>query len=44
VLWQFLTYGFMDLIRSFLFTMLSVYFLGSAVQERIGSRALLSCI
>ena len=41
-LWQFLTYGFIDLDpRSFLFTMLSVYFLGSAVQERIGSRSFL---
>ena len=41
-LWQFLTYGFMELDpRSFLFSMLSVYFLGSAVQERIGSRPLL---
>ena len=40
--WQFLTYGFVDLEPlSFLFTMLSVYFLGSAVQERIGSRAFL---
>jgi membrane associated rhomboid family serine protease len=37
-LWQFLTYGFVDLDpRSFLFTMLGVYFLGSAVHERIGS-------
>ncbi|HMC31069.1 MAG TPA: rhomboid family intramembrane serine protease, partial [Candidatus Angelobacter sp.] len=41
-LWQFLTYGFIDLDpRSFLFTMLGVYFLGSAVQERIGSKAFL---
>src|SRR4029077_8765955 len=41
-LWQFLTYGFMDFDpRSFLFTVLSIYFIGSAVQERIGPRALL---
>jgi membrane associated rhomboid family serine protease len=41
-MWQFLTYGFVDLEPlSFLFTMLSVYFLGSAVQERIGSKAFL---
>lgn len=41
-LWQFLTYGFVDLDpRSFLFTMLGVYFLGSAVQERIGPSAFL---
>ena len=39
-IWQFLTYGFIDDDpRSFLFTMASIYFLGSAVQERIGSRA-----
>jgi membrane associated rhomboid family serine protease len=39
-IWQFLTYGFMDLDPwHFLMTMLAVYFLGSAVQERIGSRA-----
>jgi membrane associated rhomboid family serine protease len=38
--WQFLTYGFMDLDPwHFLMTMLAVYFLGAAVQERIGSRA-----
>jgi membrane associated rhomboid family serine protease len=41
-IWQFLTYGVVDLEPlSFLFTMLSVYFLGSAVQERVGSRAFL---
>jgi membrane associated rhomboid family serine protease len=40
--WQFLTYGFVDFDpRSFLFSMLSVYFLGSAVQQRIGSRSFL---
>src|SRR4029077_1805898 len=39
-LWQFLSYGFIDDDpRSFLFTMLSIYFIGSAVQERIGPRA-----
>jgi membrane associated rhomboid family serine protease len=37
--WQLLTYGFMELDpKSFLFSMLSIYFLGSAVQERIGSK------
>lgn len=37
--WQFLTYGFVDLDPwYFLMTMLGVYFLGSSVQERIGSR------
>ena len=41
-LWQFVTYGFVDVDpRSFLFTMLSVFFLGSAVQERFGSKAFL---
>ena len=41
-LWQFLTYAFMELDpRSFLFTMLSIYFIGSAVRERIGSKAFL---
>ena len=40
--WQLLTYGFMELDpKGFLFTMLSIYFLGSAVQERIGSRSFL---
>lgn len=40
--WQLLTYGFMELDpKSFLFTMLSIYFIGSAVQERIGSRTFL---
>jgi membrane associated rhomboid family serine protease len=39
-IWQFFTYGFVDLEPwHFLLTMLAVYFLGSAVQERIGSRA-----
>jgi membrane associated rhomboid family serine protease len=39
-LWQFLSYGFIDDDpRSFLFTMLSIYFIGSAVQERIGPKA-----
>jgi len=39
-IWQFMTYGFVDLDPwHFLMTMLAVYFLGSAVQERIGSRA-----
>jgi len=38
--WQFLTYGFMEGDpKSFLFTMLSIYFIGSAVQERTGSRS-----
>lgn len=38
--WQFLTYGFMEGDpKSFLFTMLSIYFIGSAVQERVGSRS-----
>jgi membrane associated rhomboid family serine protease len=41
-IWQFPTYGFMELDpKSFLFTMLSIYFIGSAVQERIGARAFL---
>jgi membrane associated rhomboid family serine protease len=41
-IWQFLTYGFVDDDpRSFVFTMLSIYFIGSAVRERIGSRAFL---
>src|ERR1051326_2769228 len=41
-LWQFLSYGFIDDDpRSFAFTMLSIYFIGSAVQERIGSRPFL---
>jgi membrane associated rhomboid family serine protease len=41
-IWQFLTYGFIDDDpRSFVFTMLSIYFIGSAVQQRIGSRSFL---
>jgi membrane associated rhomboid family serine protease len=41
--WQLLTYGFVELDpRNFLFTMLGVFFLGSAVQERIGARAFLN--
>jgi membrane associated rhomboid family serine protease len=40
--WQFVTYGFVQLDPwNFFMTMLGVYFLGSAVQERIGSRAFL---
>jgi membrane associated rhomboid family serine protease len=40
--WQFLSYGFMELDpKGFLFTMLSIYFIGSAVQERTGSRPFL---
>lgn len=39
-IWQFVTYGFVDLEPwYFLMTMLAVYFLGSSVQEQIGSRA-----
>lgn len=39
-IWQFLTYGFVDWDPlSFLFSMLAVYFLGSAVEDRIGPRA-----
>src|SRR5260370_10925475 len=38
--WQLLTYGFLDLDPwHFLFAMLGVFFLGSAVQQRVGSRA-----
>ena len=41
--WQLLTYGFVELDpRNFLFTMLGVFFLGSAVQERVGPRAFLN--
>lgn len=41
-IWQLVSYGFVDRDPwHFLMTMLAVYFLGSAVQERIGSRALL---
>jgi membrane associated rhomboid family serine protease len=40
--WQLLTYGFLDGDPlHFLMTMLAVYFLGSAVQDRIGSRPFL---
>src|SRR5580765_3131578 len=39
-LWRLLTYGFIDDDpKDFAFTMLSIYFIGSAVQERIGSKA-----
>src|SRR5260370_32596089 len=39
-LWQLVTYAFVGLEPlNFLFSMLGVYFLGSAVQDRIGSRA-----
>src|SRR5262249_28517207 len=42
-IWQPLTYGFVELDpRNFLFTMLGVFFLGSAVQERVGPRAFLN--
>src|SRR6266700_260274 len=41
-IWQFFTYGFIDDDpKSFLFTALSIYFLGSAVQERVGARSFL---
>src|SRR6476660_910272 len=41
-IWQFLTYGFIDDDPwSFAMTMLSIYFIGSAVQARIGSKAFL---
>src|SRR5215467_15221400 len=41
--WQLLTYGFVELDpRNFLFTMLGVFFLGSAVQERVGPRSFLN--
>jgi membrane associated rhomboid family serine protease len=41
-LWQLLTYGFIEFDPlNFLLTMLSVYFIGSAVQERLGGRAFL---
>src|SRR5262249_41083367 len=37
--WQFLTYGFIHFgPLEFLFAMLAIYFLGSAVEDRIGSR------
>jgi membrane associated rhomboid family serine protease len=40
--WQFLTYGFVQgTPLNFLFAMLGIYFLGSAVEERIGSRRFL---
>jgi membrane associated rhomboid family serine protease len=39
-LWRLLSYGFIDADPwHFLMTMLAVYFLGSSVQDRIGSRA-----
>lgn len=39
-LWRILTYAFLeDDPKDFAFTMLSIYFIGSAVQERIGPRA-----
>lgn len=38
-IWQFVTYGFIHgSPLGFLFAMLGIYFLGSAVEERIGSR------
>jgi membrane associated rhomboid family serine protease len=41
-IWQFLTYGFLDDDpKDFVFTLLSIYFIGSAVQERVGARAFL---
>jgi membrane associated rhomboid family serine protease len=41
-IWQFLTFGFVDDDpRSFVFTMVSIYFLGSAVQARVGARSFL---
>ena len=37
--WQFLTYGFIQgTPLNFLFAMLGIYFIGTAVEERIGSR------
>jgi membrane associated rhomboid family serine protease len=39
-IWRLFSYGFLDSDpTNFLFTMLSIYFLGSAVQSRIGSRS-----
>ncbi len=39
-IWQLVTYGFVELDPwNFLMVMLGVYFLGSAVEDRIGSRA-----
>src|SRR5260370_18676128 len=41
--WQLVTYGFVELDpRNFLFTMLGVFFLGSAVQGPIGPLAFLN--
>jgi len=41
-IWRLFSYGFLDSDpTSFLFTMASIYFLGSAVQSRIGSRSFL---
>ena len=41
-IWQFFTYGFLHVDPwNFVLTMVGVFFLGSAVQERIGSRAFL---
>lgn len=38
--WQFLTYGFLHLDPfNFLLSMLGIYFIGSAVESRIGARA-----
>lgn len=38
--WQFLTYGFLHQDPlNFLLSMLAIYFIGSSVQERIGSRS-----
>jgi membrane associated rhomboid family serine protease len=38
--WQFLTYGFVHIDpRHIIFALIGLYFIGSAVQERIGSRA-----
>ncbi len=39
-IWRLLTYAFLeDDPRDFAFTMLSIYFIGAAVQERIGKKA-----
>jgi membrane associated rhomboid family serine protease len=38
-IWQFLTYGFIHIDPWHVLLMLGVYFLGSSVQERTGSRA-----
>src|SRR5947209_4959355 len=40
--WQFLTYGFVALDpRQFLYPMIGIFFLGSSVEARIGSRSFL---